>query len=118
MKLYNLDKIRNEFLDECREDYVGLWSLNWSVRNETGENPRTIRDITIGLLTKLLEEDLIKAGLPDEKGEFEEWHQSADEIIKRIQTDWDHLGREPDIGDIVWFTTSEKWEAGGTPSDR
>jgi hypothetical protein len=107
--IYSLESISNGFLAECREDYVGLWKLIWRIGNETREtDPDTIRSLAIALLTNLLNKGLIKAGMPNATGEFEEWRASPDEIIRRIEARWDRLGKEPDIGDVVWFTTTEK----------
>ncbi len=109
---YSLESISNGFLAECREDYVGLWKLIWRIGKETHEtDPHTIRSLAIALLTNLLNRDLVKAGMPNAAGDFEEWRASSDEIIRRIETEWDRLGKEPDIGDVVWFTTTKKGEA-------
>lgn len=67
--------------------------------------------MTLALLMKLLNEGLVKAGMPDAKGNFESWRDSSDEIIRRIETEWDRLGKQPGIGDVVWFTTTEKGDA-------
>jgi hypothetical protein len=102
-------EVRDDFLAESHDDYVGLWSLIWRFENGMGETrPKRIRSLTISLLKELLKQGLIKAGMPNARGEFEEWRDSSDKIIKRIAREWDQLGREPKIGDIVWFTTTEK----------
>lgn len=104
--------IRKEFLAECHEDYVGLWSLVWTVEHETGElDPQAKRVLTIRLVTELLQSGLIKAGMPNAEGEFEAWRIGVDQIIYRIEREWDQLESDPNIGDIVWFTTTEKGDA-------
>jgi len=108
----SIEQISKEFLSECHDDYVGLWSLIWSIKNEMGEtNPQNIRALTISLVTELLQQGLIEAGMPNSKGEFEGWQETPDEIIKRIEREWDQLGREPNIGEIVWFTASERGDS-------
>jgi len=107
-----IEELKNDFLVECHDDYVGLWSLIWTIENEMREtDPQRIRALTISLITELLKQGLIKAGMPNAHGEFEEWRASPDEIVKRIEKEWDQLGREPNLGDVVWFTTTKKGDA-------
>ncbi len=106
------EQIRKEFLDECHDDYVGLWKLVWRFENSLRRsNTDLIRDLTLRLLEELLNEQLVKAGMPNRKGEFQAWRESPDEVIIRIKSEWDKLGRPPKIGDIVWFTTTKKGDA-------
>jgi hypothetical protein len=110
----SIEQISNEFLSECHDDYVGLWSLIWTIENKVGEtNPQRARALTISLITDLLKEGLIKAGMPNANGEFEEWPGTPGELVKRIEREWDQLGREPNIGEIVWFTASGKGDTDG-----
>jgi hypothetical protein len=97
------DVVEREFLSECDDDYVGLWSLIWSIKN-AGTTSTDVRNTTVSILQHLLAAGLIIAGEPTEVGDFEAWPGGTVEIIRRIETAWDQLGREPDIGDIVWFT--------------
>ena len=107
--MQNIEKIKRDFLTECYDDYVGLWSLIRRVKFEMQEeDPQKIRDITMAIVTGYLREGLIKSGIPKITGEFEEWQLSPEKTTERIQNEWDKLGAEPNMGDIVWFTTSEK----------
>jgi hypothetical protein len=105
--MQNNQKVERDFLAECTEDYVGLWSLIQRIRFDLKESdPQRIRDTTIELITQLLRKGLIKAGIPRITGEFEEWQLSPEESMQRIESEWDELGGEPDMGDIVWFTST------------
>ncbi|MGP1386326.1 MAG: hypothetical protein ACTS2F_22390 [Thainema sp.] len=42
--------------------------------------------------------------------EYKVWDLDIDSSIQRIETEWDELGREPNIGEIAWLETSEKGE--------
>lgn len=102
-------ELHKQLLIECAEDYVGLWS----VINEVGSflketDALNVREKTLAILTELLEAELIQAGFPtpDSRG-FEQWRISAKDVIDRIGRAWDALGREPNIGEIVWFTSTE-----------
>jgi hypothetical protein len=104
----SISEVENDFLSETREDFVGLWALVWRIRNEVGEHdPEKIRAHSMSILRALLNDGVIKAGVPNDDGDFVEWCGSPEQIINRIEDEWHQLGREPDIGDIVWFTSIE-----------
>jgi hypothetical protein len=89
-------------LTECEEDYVGLWSLYRQVKDAGFPDAKRW---TMALIHFLLSTGVIEAGVPDAKGEFHAWKLKPDDAYRRITEEWSQLGREPDIGDIVWFTT-------------
>src|SRR5258708_26189540 len=99
--MYSTKEVQNDFLSESREDLVGLWSVIWRIKNEMGENdPLRVQALSVDILRALLNDGLIKAGVPNDEGEFVEWCGSTETILTRIKEEWDHLGREPDIGDV------------------
>lgn len=102
--------IRDSILVECYEDYVGLWSILHSIRfnNQQKLDTWQVRVETINLIENLLNDNLIQAGMFTDRGDFEIWQLSPSAIIAKIQTEWDVLGRDPTIADIVWFITTEK----------
>lgn len=65
---------------------------------------RPILDILYGLLSS----GLVQAGLPTLDGGFEPWPFDPEEALARIESEWQELGRDPDIGEIVWFAVTEK----------
>lgn len=110
--MQNIEEIKNVLLNECSVDYVGLWEVISHVEYETKQSdPQTVRETVMVLITKLLREGLIKAGAPKDTGGFVAWQLSPEETVKRIHDEWNALGREPDLGDIVWFTTTEAGDA-------
>ena len=43
---------------------------------------------------------------PDEsydKNGFEIWQMRPEDVSARIESEWKHLGRDPTLGEIVWF---------------
>ena len=61
------------------------------------------------IIEELSNEKLIVAGLP--KGEhwvFITWKKTVKETIQTIKKEWDQLGREPSLWDIVWFDITPK----------
>jgi hypothetical protein len=100
-------------LAECRDDYVGLWSIVRRVANDI-EDRSKVMETTLELLGKLLREDDIAAGTFEERTSdysnplFCTWDQPVDKILRTIETEWQNLGRDPDIGEIVWFTSRKE----------
>ena len=69
----------------------------------TGDNPGE-HTIVFGLLETLLTADRVQAGeLTMDKG-FQPWPVTPEQALARIGAGWDQLNREPDIGDVAWFT--------------
>ena len=104
------DLIIKELLLECYDDHVGLWAIIWVFREELqvadlGERRR----MTMEIVRYMLGTGLVQAGFPtsDSTG-FNPWDTSPTETIARIESEWDKLGHEPNIGDIVWFTAKDE----------
>ncbi|MGL4879520.1 MAG: hypothetical protein ACRC8K_00460, partial [Waterburya sp.] len=96
---------------ETADDYVGLWSVIREVKNKHPDSDASLfRKQTIKLIRELLDNQLIQAG-QFSTIKFEIWNTSSEETINRIEKEWDELGREPDISDIVWFIATEKGES-------
>jgi len=108
----NLEKVKRDFLVECTDDYVGLWSVIWHIKHDLKEeDSENIRAISVALIREFLELGLIKAGNPRITGEFVEWQLDPEGIVERLEREWNELGREPNIGDIVWFTSTKAGDA-------
>jgi hypothetical protein len=114
------NQLKRNVLAECKDDYVGLWSILWQLRyvlnggtyplqEDDRADPADVRSLTLKLVREFLESGLVQAGSPTSDGRgFQPWLLSPSEAIARIDSEWEALGREPNIGDIVWFTTTEK----------
>src|SRR5438105_1289071 len=98
-----------DLVEECRQDHVGLWEVIDAVRFDLGSsNPDQTRALTLGLVRRLLRDPKILVGHPAPDGRhFVPWKLTPDEACSRIDREWSALGREPTIGDVVWFTTTE-----------
>lgn len=92
----------DRILTECDDDYVGLWSIYRQVKEAGFADPKSD---TLSLIRFLLFTGAVDAGVPDANGGFKAWRLTPEETLRRIAKEWSGLGREPDIGDIVWFTT-------------
>lgn len=101
MLVHKETDLLERILTECEDDYVGLWSILRQVREAGYSNPELV---TLALLRYLLATGIVEAGIPNAQAGFHAWTLKPDDAIARIASEWSQLGRDPDIGDIVWFT--------------
>jgi hypothetical protein len=90
--------------DEARTDAVGLWAAKQLVPWASVEE---LRRATLAAVRDALTEGHVVAGQfvtrDAETVTFSPWGDSADEIVARIDREWLALGRDTNLGDIVWF---------------
>jgi hypothetical protein len=98
------DALVSEVLEEAKRDWVGLWRIVRGVQALLGGEapPGNVRSKTISVCRRLLTAGLA-AGQFSSDQEFLVWDSAPDETLRRIQEEWDELGRTPTIGDICWF---------------
>lgn len=99
-------EVLNSLVEECRQDHVGLWQIVNAARYDLGAStPAEMRATTLRLVRSLLHDQGIIVGhpTPDGKG-FVPWNVSPEGAIRRIEMEWESLGRDPNIGDVAWFT--------------
>lgn len=95
----------SELIAESKEDEVGLWLIIATLRNNFGiDDPATLRSITLDYVRSLLESgEVIACNRKADRDGVVSWNMPTCEIISRIDREWEELGREPNIGDIVVF---------------
>jgi hypothetical protein len=112
----DLTTVTRDFLAECHEDHVGLWSLVKRIRRAGVADDSDILTTTLDLVLPFLSEGAIIAGqfvrddqvhaTPFDGYEFHQWTMPTREVIAKIEAEWRELGRDPNIGEIVWFTAA------------
>ena len=102
-------QLKQDILEHCRIDYVGLWVVASSIREDLGvDGDADVQRIALALVKDFLEQDLVVVGEIDWKsGEFQAWRLAPGEVLARIQREWNQLGRDPDQLEICWLTTTE-----------
>ena len=96
------DILVQSILRECKDDYVGLWSIVREVRSILRPTTNLI-DETISVIIPLIEQNRIVAG--NFFGTDFVYSNEPPEIISRkISSEWAKLNRDPNIGEIIWFT--------------
>ena len=93
------------YVEEGKSDYVGLWQICSKVKKEFHpEDPVQLKNIVLQTVREMLASGLVAVDLASSGSGCTPWkEQMADAVIRRISTEWDSLGRDPSVGDIVWF---------------
>jgi hypothetical protein len=97
--------ILEEMISEAKSDEVGLWFILSRLRDELDiTDPKLLKDLTLQTIAELLHTGEVAAGWykPDRTG-VERWNMPLPDILSRISSEWERLGREPNIGEIVIF---------------
>jgi hypothetical protein len=102
--LHKESDLLERIIVECEDDYVGLWSVYRQLKEAQLPYPR---HSTLALVYFLLSTGVVEAGFPDAHGGFHSWTLAPEEAYLEIANAWSKLGREPDVGDIVWFTKTD-----------
>jgi hypothetical protein len=102
------EDLKAHFLQEAKEDEVGLWYIISYFRHDLNvEDPVERRRLTMQMVEELLASGHLQAGYYDPSATsptgWRAWSLSPAEVLARIKAEWDRLGREPNIGDIVVF---------------
>lgn len=106
----DIAKLKYSLLAEAEEDHVGLWEVIGNAKRVSpNANSTEIQRITLDLVNELLNSGLIEAGFPASDGRsFIPWSGGSVEMVNRIKSEWNGLGREPNLGDVVWFNITDK----------
>lgn len=104
------DEVLETVAEECHADHVGLWEIISAVRLDLGAmNAVDVRTATLHLVRRLLSEHGMQVGHPASDGRhFIPWELPPDQALSRIEQEWSALGREPNIGEVAWFTSAER----------
>ncbi|CBK40227.1 protein of unknown function [Nitrospira defluvii] len=118
-----LTPLERDILRACSADDVGLWeAVRHGQWNFPHASPDQIKEIVLSALRVLLTARLVDAGRSVARDnsyirsdwrsvfgpgyDIVSWNLSAEQAIERIRREWDQLGGEPTIGDIVWFVST------------
>ena len=104
------EEVLESLIEECHEDHVGLWRIVNAVRFDLGVKiSEETQEMTLQLVRRLLQERNVQVGHPAPDGRhFLPWILPPDEALSRIEDEWTALDREPNIGEIAWFTSNNR----------
>lgn len=104
-----LEQIKRRKIDECHEDFVGIWELVLALDNAfPGQlDDDEVREMALRIIHEMLSEEKgIRAGdMMREYPHFIPWDLPPDEAIARIEERWKRMGgRAPGLFEIVALT--------------
>ncbi len=103
------EDVLEQLVEECHKDHIGLWEVVSAVQFDLGSaTSEETRALSLRLVDHLLKERGMLVGHPAPDGRhFISWGLPPDQALSRIEREWSALGREPNIGEVAWFTSPE-----------
>lgn len=101
-----LNQVKGMFLAQGKNGCFGLWEIIKVIKEDIGINDfMEIKVQVMSVVRSLLEAGLCAGDSPySTQGEFVPWPSSdLEAVLERIETEWELLGREPNIPDSPWF---------------
>jgi hypothetical protein len=94
------------WVHEATVDVLGLWQLCRSAHRDWGAStPDEVKSLVLAFVRELLARGVKAVNIKDQ----EPWSdQDCERVLERISKEWDALGREPNVPDIVWFRFRQK----------
>lgn len=93
---------------------MGLWVITDYVYGDAiplhPVMPAWVREKTLEVLSDFLAKELVIIGQyvrKENESIFELFPGSSEEIIRKINDEWDKLGANPSLGDVCWIRASE-----------
>src|SRR4051812_40008826 len=103
-----IEQVVADIHEEAFEDYVGLWTVPWHLRELGVSDEEVRRTESLKVIKRLLEFSDIGIGqFRRTEDVFDFWNVSPIEALMRIVQEWDALGHEPNLGDVGWFTSKD-----------
>src|SRR5688572_14945024 len=95
----------DELIEEAKHDDIGLWCVIAALRQRYGvSDSGERRRIAVEAVKAILESgQVVAAAFTPNDHRLIPWRMRIDDVVARIDSEWNMLGREPDIGDIVVF---------------
>jgi hypothetical protein len=105
LRQIEIEEIVHDFVNEAHLDYVGLWEITGRVQGRFKPSDHSkVREAAMQIVSGLLSAGLEAVDLASSGPGCIRWeNQARAYILDRISSEWDKLGRDPTIGDIVWF---------------
>lgn len=89
----------------AKDDRVGLYEIIGFIEGKFHtKNQKTVMDLTLEFVKDMLSKGFHAGKLERSLAGYRAWeNQNASYVLNRIETEWQKLGRNPNIGDIVYF---------------
>ena len=109
--------MKNEFWEdliiEGTEDEINLWQvISEIIIKYPQKKLLEIKLMTLEAIREILETGFMKIAtygyVDNQEPPYEIWDLDIDSIIRRLEKEWDELGREPHFADIAWLINTKK----------
>lgn len=106
----DIEKLTQEFFDQGKDDCFGIWEIVDTVKeNLLVDQESEVKRLTMTIVRHLLENGLQAGESPYAAGDFFPWGvQDIDQVMCRIEKEWNELGHDPNIWELVWFGKAEE----------
>jgi hypothetical protein len=124
--MIDLETLMSESLGAFPEETFGLGDVVGQVQRAFPTAPASeVRWMTLELIRRLLRIGAVVAGPPaPDDGRFRPWALTTGQVVTRLGTAWDELGRAPKNGEVARFlkvapveVTAAPVEEMGWPAD-
>lgn len=101
-----------QFHNECEGDYLGLWAIVRDARNAFPGGDNAQLEATVLKLIRMLLARGAVFGQFDPRRAFVSQPMPNEDAIAAIAAAWRGLGRDPEIGEVGWFTSKQIYTEG------
>ena len=106
----DLQDALDEVIVRGLEDWLMAASVvSVAIHTAGAETDDEVRDVSVALIRRLLEDGLVRAGDVTDSG-FEPWDLPVDAAMERVEREWNALGALPNLGEVCWLDNTEEGE--------
>ena len=90
---------KNQIMQEALEDDLGLW---WIIAELKDRVPKSLlQTVVLWVIAECLKAGAVVGQF--QQGVFYRWELPVETIIETIKSEWDGLGRDPNLGEVAWL---------------
>jgi hypothetical protein len=117
--MIDLETVMSEWLGACPDETFGLGDVIGQVQRAFPTAPASeVRWMTLELVRRLLRTGAVVAGAPTPgDGRFRPWALTTGQVVTRLGTAWDELGRAPKDGEVARFLKVAPVEVMAVPAE-
>ena len=100
-----VDDMLAPLIAEAQVDDLGFWEFVRTARRvQPAASEETIRQAVCDVIESAVSKNLLWSGWPPPTGGYQPWDRPIGELLDYIREQWAALGRDPNPGDVMWFS--------------
>ena len=107
-----IDQLEREILVRGVDDVIQLAEMVSGAHFEVGiDFGEDMFNAIAGCISSMVRNGLAEVGGLEPDGptlQFVAWPGGADEVVRRVLTEWKLLGRDPNLSEVSWLSLTEK----------